>query len=119
VRDLSDEDAKDCLHLFALAQRLIETEYAPPKDNRLQSGGNCHPRYNLGRSRLSEDPEEIVHVPTGKPVMVDGKIGPGEWSDAAEVKIPSGGRLCIKISGESVCGGAVSCDTLGVHRPFI
>jgi hypothetical protein len=27
---------------------------------------------------LAKTPEEIVHVPTGKPVMVDGKIGPGE-----------------------------------------
>jgi len=50
----------------------------------------------------AKPPEEIVHVPTGKPVMVDGKIGPGEWSDAAEVKMPSGGRLYIKVAGEFV-----------------
>ncbi len=51
---------------------------------------------------LAKTPEEIVHVPTGKPVMVDGKIGPGEWSDAAEVKMPRGARLYIKLSGDFV-----------------
>jgi hypothetical protein len=51
---------------------------------------------------LAKTPEEIVHVPTGKPVMVDGKIGPGEWSDAAEAKVPGGARLYIKTSGDFV-----------------
>jgi len=51
---------------------------------------------------LAKTPEEIVHVPTGKPVMVDGKIGPGEWSDAAEAEVPSGARLYIKTSGDFV-----------------
>src|SRR5712692_3868068 len=55
-----------------------------------------------GGGVLAKTPKGIVHVPTGKPVMVDGKIGPGEWSDAEEVKIPSGARLYIKVSGEFV-----------------
>jgi len=48
---------------------------------------------------FAKTPEEIVHVPEGKPVMVDGKIGLEEWSDAAEVKIPGGARLYMKTSG--------------------
>ena len=51
---------------------------------------------------LAKTPEEIVHVPTGKPVMVDGKIGPGEWSDAAETDVPGGARLYLKTSGDLV-----------------
>jgi hypothetical protein len=51
---------------------------------------------------LAKAPEEIVHVPAGKPVMVDGKIGPGEWSDAAEAEGPGGARLYIKTSGDFV-----------------
>jgi hypothetical protein len=46
--------------------------------------------------------KEIVRVPTGKVVMVDGKIEPGEWSDAAEVKIPGDASLYLKSSGEFV-----------------
>ena len=51
---------------------------------------------------LAKTTEEIVHVPTGKPAMVDGKIGPEEWSDAAEAEMPGGGRLYIKTSGDFV-----------------
>lgn len=51
---------------------------------------------------FAKTPEEIVQVPTGKPAMVDGKIGLEEWSDAAEVKIPGGARLYMKTSGEFV-----------------
>ena len=51
---------------------------------------------------LAKTSEEIVHVPTGKPVMVDGKIWPGEWSDAAEAEVPGGARLYIKTSGDFV-----------------
>jgi hypothetical protein len=51
---------------------------------------------------LAKTPEELVHVPTGKPVMVDGKIWPGEWSDAAEAEVPGGARLYIKTSGDFV-----------------
>ena len=50
----------------------------------------------------AQTPAEIVHVPRGKAVMVDGKIGAEEWSDAAEVKIPGGSRLYTKTSGEFV-----------------
>jgi len=39
---------------------------------------------------LAKTAEEVVHVPTGKPVTVDGKIGPEEWNDAAVAEIPSG-----------------------------
>jgi hypothetical protein len=49
---------------------------------------------------LAKTAEEVVHVPTGKPVMVDGKIGPEEWNDAAAEEVPSGGRLYLKTSGE-------------------
>jgi hypothetical protein len=51
---------------------------------------------------LPDAPEEIIHVPIGKPVMVDGKIEPDEWSDAAELKMPNGARLCLKRAGEFV-----------------
>jgi hypothetical protein len=51
---------------------------------------------------LAKTQEAIVHVPTGKPVMVDGKIGPGEWSDAVEVRMPGGARLNIKTAGDFV-----------------
>jgi len=51
---------------------------------------------------LPDTPEKIIHVPVGKPVIVDGKIEPGEWSDAAEVKMPNEARLCLKVSGEFV-----------------
>jgi hypothetical protein len=54
-------------------------------------------------------------VPTGKPVMVDGKIGPGEWSDAAEAEVPGGAGLYIKTSGDFVYVGAVSRRTLRIH----
>jgi len=47
-------------------------------------------------------PDEIVRVPTGKAVMINGKIEPGEWSDAAEVKMPSNACLYLKSSGEFV-----------------
>jgi hypothetical protein len=45
------------------------------------------------RVTSAKAPEEIVPVPTGKPLMVDGKIGPGEWSDGAEGDLPGGARL--------------------------
>jgi len=45
-------------------------------------------------------PEGIVRVPTGKAVMVDGKIEPGEWSDAAKVEMPGNACLYLKYSGE-------------------
>ena len=47
--------------------------------------------------------EELVRVPAGKPVMVDGKIERGEWSDAAEVKMRDGARLYLKSAGDFVC----------------
>lgn len=46
--------------------------------------------------------ENLVRVPSGKPVMVDGRIEPGEWSDAVEVKMPDGARLYLKCAGEFV-----------------
>ena len=51
---------------------------------------------------LAETPEEIIHLSVGKPVMVDGNIEPGEWSDAVEVKMPNDARLYLKVSGEFV-----------------
>ena len=42
---------------------------------------------------LAETPEGAVRGPRGKPVMLNGKIGFGEWSDGAEVKEPSSARL--------------------------
>jgi hypothetical protein len=47
-----------------------------------------------------ENPHEIVLVPTGKPVMLDGKIESGEWSDATEVQMPNNGKLYLKRSNE-------------------
>ena len=47
--------------------------------------------------------QAMVRVPSGKPVMVDGKIEPGEWSDAAEVNMPDGGRLYLKFVDDFVC----------------
>lgn len=46
--------------------------------------------------------EKIVRVPSGKPVMVDGRIEPREWNDAVEVKMPDGARLYLKCAGEFV-----------------
>ena len=51
---------------------------------------------------LPETPEEIIHLSVGKPVMVDGNIEPGEWSDAVQVKMPNDARLYLKASGEFV-----------------
>lgn len=51
---------------------------------------------------LPETPEEIIRLSVGKPVMVDGNIEPGEWSDAAEVKMPNDARLYLKVAGEFV-----------------
>jgi hypothetical protein len=51
---------------------------------------------------LAETPEAIIHLSVGKPVMVDGNIEPGEWSDAAEVKMPNDARLYLKVSGDFV-----------------
>jgi hypothetical protein len=50
---------------------------------------------------LAKAPDETIHAPTGKPVMVDGKIGTEEWNDVAAAEIP-GGRLYLKTSGEFV-----------------
>ena len=41
-------------------------------------------------------------MPTGKPVMVDGKLWRGKWSDAAEAEVPGGARLYIETSGNFV-----------------
>ena len=51
---------------------------------------------------LADTPKEIIHLSVGKPVMVDGNIEPGEWNDAAEVKMPNDARLYLKVAGESV-----------------
>jgi hypothetical protein len=54
-------------------------------------------------ARLPQMPEEIIHLSVGKPVMVDGSIEPGEWSDVREVTMPNDARLYLKVSGEFVC----------------
>jgi hypothetical protein len=46
--------------------------------------------------------EKIVHVHTGKPVMLDGKIGLGEWDDSTEVRMSDGAGLYLKCGGEFV-----------------
>jgi hypothetical protein len=48
-------------------------------------------------------PGEIIQLSVGKPVMVDGNIESGEWSDAREVTMPNDARLYLKVSGEFVC----------------
>lgn len=55
-----------------------------------------------GGATWSDAAGRIVRVPTGKAVMIDGKITPGEWSDAAEVPMPGNARLYLKSSGEFV-----------------
>jgi hypothetical protein len=82
-----------------------QPHYSPGR--RLRSGSEITVWVGAASAR---PPKEIVHVPTGKPVMVDGKIEPGEWRDAAEVKMPSGGRLYImrgyiKVCKPRACGG--------------
>ena len=41
---------------------------------------------------------QTIRAPLGKPVMLDGKIQPGEWSDATSLPIPNGGRFYVKTS---------------------
>ena len=84
---------------------------APETAHRLPKpyGGNRRRAFGLGvivilstvwiGAMLPETPEEVIHQSAGKPVMVDGNIEPGEWSDAAEVKMPNDAWLYLKISG--------------------
>lgn len=37
-----------------------------------------------------------LHVPQGRPVMIDGNIEAGEWSDAATAELDGLARLYIK-----------------------
>jgi hypothetical protein len=43
-----------------------------------------------------------AHVPGGTTVMVDGKMSPGEWSDAAAIEAGSGAKLFAKRSANYV-----------------
>lgn len=43
-----------------------------------------------------------INVLFGRTVMIDGKISPGEWSDAAHVDLPGGGRLFFKAASHYV-----------------
>jgi len=42
--------------------------------------------------------QTTVSVPDGKPVMLDGKLEPGQWSDATQVEMGGGARLRLKTS---------------------
>lgn len=47
--------------------------------------------------------EDVVRVPSSaKPVMVDGKIAQGEWTDAKSVDLGKTARLHVKHSGDYV-----------------
>ena len=43
-----------------------------------------------------------VRVPSGKPVLPDGKCAPQEWSDARAVSLAEGARLSVKQAGDFV-----------------
>jgi hypothetical protein len=39
---------------------------------------------------------QTINLPEGKMVMIDGRISPGEWSDAVEINLPDGARFLAK-----------------------
>lgn len=43
-----------------------------------------------------------VRVPTGKPVLPDGRCASEEWSDAREVSLADGAKLSVKQAGDFV-----------------
>lgn len=45
---------------------------------------------------LTADDRHTVVLPRGRPVMVDGKISRGEWTDARRLEMPNGGHLYLK-----------------------
>jgi hypothetical protein len=54
--------------------------------------------------------QQMIIVPRGqRVVMVDGKLGPGEWDDGASLPLADKARLYVKQSGGYVAGGGVSC----------
>lgn len=46
--------------------------------------------------------QQSIHVPEGKPVMIDGKLEAGEWNDASLRELPGLARLYVKQSNEYV-----------------
>ncbi len=41
-------------------------------------------------------PRQVVSVPRGSAVMIDGRISPGEWSDAKRIVLANGATLYVK-----------------------
>ena len=46
-------------------------------------------------SAIAPDRNTVV-LPRGRPVMVDGKVSPGEWTDASRMEMPQGAHLYLK-----------------------
>lgn len=59
----------------------------------------------LGAGAVSATPAAepaALRVPTGAPVLPDGRCAPQEWSDAREVSFAEGAKLSVKQAGDFV-----------------